>query len=59
MKIMERDLECLKVILSLVTYSLKMEAARSSKMLASYHITAQCHNIEDCDVNPHYCENLK
>jgi len=35
------------------------EAARSSKMLVSYHITTQFHNPEDHELNLHCCENLK
>jgi hypothetical protein len=31
------------------TYTIKMDAARSSKTMVSYHITPQCHNPEDHD----------
>jgi len=34
-------------------------AAWSSKMLASYHITMWHHNPEDCKPNLYHCENLK
>jgi hypothetical protein len=32
-------------------FRVKMEAARSYKMLVSYHNTKQCHNLEDLDLN--------
>jgi len=38
-------------------FTLKMEAAWSSKMFVSY-ITTQCHNTADCNLS-HYWENLK
>jgi len=31
-------------------FTLKMEAATSFEMLASYHITIQRHKPEDCDL---------
>jgi len=34
-------------------------AAWSSKTLVSCNVTTQCHNPEDCDLNLHFCENLK
>jgi hypothetical protein len=39
-------------------FSLKMEAARSSEALVSYHITAWRHNPEDLDMNLHDRGNL-
>jgi hypothetical protein len=38
--------------------SLKMEAARSSEMLVSYHITTQCYDTADLDLNLHRREEL-
>jgi len=35
-----------------------MEAARSSEMFVSYHITTQHHNPEEHDLNLHHCKNL-
>jgi len=35
-----------------------MEAARSSEVLVSYHITTWHHVPEDHDLNSHCCENL-
>jgi len=34
-----------------IHFTLKMEAARPSEVLVSYHITAWCHNIEDLNLN--------
>jgi hypothetical protein len=31
-------------------FTVKMDTAWSSKMLVSYHITTQHHNLEDCDL---------
>jgi len=39
--------------------TLKMEAARSSETLVSYHITVCCHNPEDSDLNTYDHINLK
>jgi hypothetical protein len=33
---------------------LKMEAARSSETLLSYHITTRCYKAGDLDLNLHY-----
>jgi hypothetical protein len=40
-------------------FTLKMEAARSSKTLVSYHNTTRRHNSEDLDLNLHRREILK
>jgi len=40
-------------------FTLKVEAARSSEMLISYHITRKNHNPEDYDLNIHSYENPK
>jgi hypothetical protein len=45
--------------LSTIHLTLKMEAARSSKALASYHSITQHNNPEDCVVNLHHHENLE
>jgi hypothetical protein len=39
--------------------SLKMEAACSSKMVASTYQTTRCHNPEDCIMNLHCHKSLK
>jgi hypothetical protein len=38
---------------------MKMEAARSSKRLVSYHIITQCHRPKELGLNLHRRENLK
>jgi hypothetical protein len=40
-------------------FTLKMEAARSSEILASYCNTTWHHNPEDLDLNLHHFGNLK
>jgi len=40
-------------------FTLKMEAARSSEMQVSCHITIWCHNSEDHDLNLQCYDNLK
>jgi hypothetical protein len=30
---------------------LKLEVAKSSKPMISYHMATQCHNLEDCNLN--------
>jgi len=42
---------------SIIHFTLKMEAARSSKILVSYHITTQHHDSKD-DCSLDRCENL-
>jgi hypothetical protein len=42
-----------------VYFTLKMEAARSSETLVSYHIIARCQHPEDNDFNLHRRETLK
>jgi len=46
------------IILSTALILVKMEAAKSPKMLVSYCDIKQHHNPED-DLNLHWCENLK
>jgi hypothetical protein len=38
-------------------FTLKIEAAWNSKTPVSYHITRQCHNPDNPDMN-HHCESL-
>jgi hypothetical protein len=38
---------------------MKMEAARFSEMLLSYHNITRCHNPEELDLNVHRLGNLK
>jgi len=40
-------------------FTLKMEAARTSETLVSYHNTTLRHSPEDLDMNLHRRENLK
>jgi len=40
-------------------FTLKMDAARSSEKLVSYHIATRCQNPEVRDLNLHHRENLK
>jgi hypothetical protein len=42
-----------------VHFTLKMEAARSSETLVSYHITTRRQDSEDLDLNLHRRENTK
>jgi len=42
-----------------IAVTVKMEAARSLKILVFYHNIAHCHNPEDLYLNIHYRENLK
>jgi len=44
---------------STIHFTLKMETARSSKTMVSYHNTTWCHNPENLDLNFHCHENLK
>jgi hypothetical protein len=41
------------------TFSMKMEAARFSETLVSYHITTRRDNSEHFDMNPYRRENVK
>jgi len=45
--------------LQMKSFSMKMEAARSSETWVSCHINIQCHNPEDLNMNLHSHENLK
>jgi len=38
--------------------TLKREKAWASETLVSYHNITWHHNLEDCGLNLHYCENL-
>jgi hypothetical protein len=40
-------------------FTLKMEVARSSKTVVSYHSTTQYHNPQDLDLNFYSCANHK
>jgi hypothetical protein len=37
----------------------KMEAAKSSEMMVSYHISTGCHNPQDLNLGLHRLEKLK
>jgi hypothetical protein len=45
-------------LLSSDHHMVKMEAVQSSEMLASYYITTQCHNPEDCNLNLHHHDTI-
>jgi len=42
-----------------IYFTVKMEAAWSSKTLVSYHMPTHCQNSKDHDMNLHHHENLK
>jgi len=45
--------------LPVVVFWVKMEGAWPFKTLLSYHITTQCYNPEDDNMNFHHHEHLK
>jgi len=44
---------------SVIRFTLKIEAVRSSETLVSRHINTWCHNTEDGDMNLYRCENFR